>query len=66
MLQEGLMQKLCKSKKSTDKWERKSTKKLTIRVKKSVNVQGEHTEISSRKALKLHTKILQTEYGKML
>ena len=50
-----------KGKKSTDKQRRKDAKKLKKRATKSVAAQGEYTEISARKALKIH-KIPPTEY----
>ena len=48
-----------------EKRQQKDTKKLTKRAVKSAATQGENTEISTRKALKI-CKMPQTKYSKTL
>ena len=44
---------LQKDKKNPNKWERNDAKKLIKKAEKLVAMQGEHTEASPRKALKI-------------
>ena len=60
------MQKHCIRAKVKKKEQRKGANKLTKSVKKSAAAQDEHAEISTRKALKIHTKFYRLDTAKML